>query len=65
MKSEDLAVKVTSGSLEFEGNVTLEMLGKMIQTGKLLGVPYDAQITYVSMHYGNPHSRISFNWRVG
>lgn len=65
MKSEDLAVKVTSGSLEFEGNVTLEMLGKMIQTGKLLGVPYDAQITYVSMQYGISHSRISFNWRVG
>lgn len=63
MNSGELAVKVCSGSLEFEGDVTLEMLGNMIQAGKLLGVPVDAQITYVSMHYGNP-SRISFNWRV-
>lgn len=63
MNSGELAVKVTSGSLEFEGNVTLEMLQNMIRAGQLLGVPNDAVITYVSMHYGTP-SRISFNWRT-
>ena len=56
-------VKVTSGSLEFEGDVTLEMLENMIRAGQLLGVPNDAQSTYVSMHYGTP-SRILFNWRI-
>lgn len=63
MKSDGLAVKVTSGSLEFEGEITLEMLGNMIQAGELLGVPQDAVVTYVSMYYGNP-SRITFNWRI-
>ena len=64
MKSSKLAgVTVTSGSLEFEGDVTLEMLGNMIQAGEMLGVPADAKITYVSMQYGEP-SRINFHWRV-
>jgi hypothetical protein len=63
MNSGELAVKVTSGSLEFEGDVTLEMLANMIRAGQLLGVPNDAVITYVSMNYGSP-SRINFHWRV-
>lgn len=63
MNSSKMVVKVCSGSLEFEGDVTLEMLGNMVKAGILLGVPTDAQITYVYTYYGNP-SRISFNWRV-